>query len=358
MKSSMYQTAPRLVKTVFKDILPVVRQELIYWRAKASAIPNQELREQALASIDAKSFHCQGGSVYGVLSGARWKEAVTFIVAYQTISDYLDNLCDRSGSFNANDFRALHQAMRDAVTLSESTNSYYQFHEFKDDGGYLTELVEVCQAHLAMLSQYSVMKKYLIELVDLYIDLQVHKHVEQSQRVGRLKKMHEQSNYATLSWYEYSAATGSTLGIFCMVSYAFHGKLEEQELQYIYHGYFPYLQGLHILLDYLIDQNEDRQEGDLNFCAYYPSVDKLEQRFLYFIEQTRNTIKKLCDQKFHRFIYQGLIGLYLADPKIDQVWDGKRVKRRLLRAGGMRSIFFYYSIKWYKRFKNKPIMEH
>ncbi|MBM7541403.1 tetraprenyl-beta-curcumene synthase family protein [Amphibacillus cookii] len=358
MRSSMYQTAPKLVKTAFRDIFPVVTNELMYWRARAEAIPNADLRDQALASIDTKTFHCQGGSIYSVLSGARWREAVTFIVAYQTISDYLDNLCDRSDSLDPNDFRSLHQSMLDAITLSKSASSYYQFRKSQNDGGYLTELVQVCQKHLSTLSAYPVMKRYLIELARIYIDLQVHKHVDQSERVDRLKQMYKEADYKELSWYEYSAATGSTLGIFCMVSYAFHGQLEKRQLDYIYQGYFPYLQGLHILLDYLIDQNEDRQEGDLNFCAYYPSVDKLEQRLLYFIERTKVAIKEMRDLSFHRFIYQGLIALYLSDPKIDRVLSGARIKRQLLKAGGIKSVFFYYSIKWYNRFKNKPIKQY
>ena len=32
--------------------------------------------------------------------------AIKFIVAYQTISDYLDNLCDRSTSLDPDDFSA------------------------------------------------------------------------------------------------------------------------------------------------------------------------------------------------------------------------------------------------------------
>lgn len=39
-------------------------------------------------------------------------------------------------------------------------------------------------------------------------------------------------------------------------------------------GYFPYIQGLHILLDYLIDQEEDKAGGDLNFCFIILTISK------------------------------------------------------------------------------------
>ncbi|WP_156112710.1 DUF2600 family protein, partial [Halobacillus sp. BBL2006] len=96
---------------VYRRIFPAVHQELNYWIERAQAIPNDELRTQALSSIEDKTFHCEGGSIYAVLAGDNWKDAIRFIVAYQTISDYLDNLCDRSTSMDPTDFRMLHQSM-------------------------------------------------------------------------------------------------------------------------------------------------------------------------------------------------------------------------------------------------------
>src|SRR5664280_798366 len=91
---------------------PCVHAHLRHWTERARAIPSPELRTQALASIADKTFHCEGGGIYGLLAGQRYREAVRFIVAYQTISDYLDNLCDRSTSLDPDDFRALHASMR------------------------------------------------------------------------------------------------------------------------------------------------------------------------------------------------------------------------------------------------------
>jgi len=48
------------------------------------------------------------------------------------------------------------------------------------------------------------------------------------------------------------------------VAYAFDQNLSD-ELTQVKNSYFPWVQGLHILLDYLIDQEEDRINGDLNF---------------------------------------------------------------------------------------------
>ncbi|MFP3361358.1 DUF2600 family protein, partial [Planococcus sp. SIMBA_143] len=79
-------------------VFPIVHQELNGWKKRAEEIPNQELRNQALASIEHKTFHCEGGAILSLLALDKKPETIRFIVAYQTISDYLDNLCDRSVS--------------------------------------------------------------------------------------------------------------------------------------------------------------------------------------------------------------------------------------------------------------------
>ena len=130
---------------IYKEVLPRVHKHLNHWKQKAEEIPDPELRTQALASIKSKTFHCEGGGIYGLLAGEQIDDAIQFIVAYQTISDYLDNLCDRSTSLDPTDFRALHDSMLHALTPNASLENYYRYREEQNDGGYLHELVLTCQ---------------------------------------------------------------------------------------------------------------------------------------------------------------------------------------------------------------------
>lgn len=347
MNEHDYRSALRLAKTGIKRTIPAANQELSYWLSRAKQIPNANLRKQAVESIESKAFHAQGGGIYAMLAGDKWREAMTFIVAYQTISDYLDNLCDRSDSLDPIDFRSLHQSMLMIFNLSTEKMNYYQYRHDQDDGGYLAELVEVCQKQLCQLTNYAFIKKDLIMLASKYIDLQVDKHVVPHERVERLIKQFEKSELAdpSITWYEYAAATGSTLAIFCLVSYSYRQVgLTQTESHQIHQSYFPYIQGLHILLDYLIDQEEDKREGDLNFCSYYPNDEKMVERIIYFINQSEQAIRGLPDQHFHRYIYQGLLALYLKDPKVNQIKNSKQIKKALLKAGGARTRFFHFGL--------------
>lgn len=102
---------------------------------------------------------------------------IPLIVAYQTISDYLDNLCDRSTSLDPADFRLLHQSMLDAIDPNAEPGNYYALRSEQNDGGYLYRLVRKCQEMISLLPGYSAAAAEIRELAVLYTDLQVYKHI-------------------------------------------------------------------------------------------------------------------------------------------------------------------------------------
>src|SRR5699024_4577431 len=178
MTNRVPSSALTLMPAVYLKILPAVNRELEFWTKRARQIRDSEVEAQAQGRIAAERFHCQGGAVYALLAGERWRETIRFIVAYQTISDYLDDLCDRSTSLDPKDFRLLHQSMVDALTPGSTATNYYKLRKEQQDGGYLADLVYTCQQTLRQVESYPVIKCELLELQALYGDLQVHKHVK------------------------------------------------------------------------------------------------------------------------------------------------------------------------------------
>lgn len=130
-----------LMFRIYRNVLPAVHYHLREWKERANQISEPELRKQALMSIESKTFHCEGGSIYGLLASNQIDKTIRFIVAYQTISDYLDNLCDRSTSLNPEDFRALHESIFHALTPGAQCVNYYRFREEQEDEGYLSAFV-------------------------------------------------------------------------------------------------------------------------------------------------------------------------------------------------------------------------
>lgn len=345
------QSPIKLMHRVYKYVLPGVEAELGKLRMLAEAIPDPELRAQALSSMEHKKFHCQGGGVYAAANLDMKNELIPLIVALQTISDYLDNLCDRSTSLDAADFRLLHQSMLDAVDSSAPLRNYYELHQEKDDGGYLQHLVMTCQKHVAQLPSYSVVQSQVTKLVSLYADLQVYKHIRKELREPELLawwELHEHK-YPQLQWNEFAAATGSTLGMFMLFVAASENNLTPKDADAIMRNYFPHVCALHIMLDYLIDQAEDRAGGDLNFCSYYANESLMVERIGWIVGKARDDVKKLPASGFHRLIIEGLLALYLSDPKVRHQSDVKKVSRQLLKNSPMTRLFFLINSIWIRK---------
>ncbi len=336
---------------LYRHIFPSVKTELDYWRGRAKKIPDPELRKQALASIENKKFHCEGGCVYAAGNMARKDTLIRLIVAYQTISDYLDNLCDRSTSLYGDNFKQLHQSMLDAVSLTPPTVNYYQYNHEKDDGGYLRDLVLTVQQEITNLPHYEKIQPDVYRLASLYCELQIYKHMSDSLREEKLFTWWNEKKDtvpATLKWNEFAAATGSTIGIFHLFQVASLPECTAERVTRIVRSYFPWICSLHILLDYLIDLEEDELGGDLNFISYYNNDDEIYQRLLYVAEQAKLGISRLPDQKFHLMVIEGLVGLYLSDGKVSRQPMVKHVADRLIRSCSLYARFFFFNSRGYR----------
>lgn len=324
-----------LVSQFVREVFPKVNCELDRWRTKVQGCPDEVLAGQAAASIAAKRFHAQGGSIYALYPGVSQPEFAGFVVALQTISDYLDNLCDRAGVQDEAAFRQLHLAMEDALLPGKPQADYYRYYPHADDGGYLASLVRECREHVRRLPAFELVQEDVVALARLYSELQTYKHLPLDVREHHMVSWARPylAQYPGLSCWEFAAATGSTLGIFVLCAVASNPDLSAEEAGQIRRTYFPWICGLHILLDYFIDQQEDRDGGDLNFIFYYPDRVNCGQRLTWFLEQAEMEIAKLRYPLFHRTVLDGLLALYLSDPKTAS-GEIRRTSKALLRAGG------------------------
>ncbi len=327
-------------------VLPQVSREMRGWEQWLTLHADWPLLQQALDGLSRKRFHAQGGSFYALYSiNPRCsKKLVTLIVALQTISDYLDNLCDRGGVYDEAAFRCLHKAITASLTCSPMReHSYYRFYPAKNDGGYLKALVARCRACTGSLPAYREVQPEILRLASLYNDLQVYKHLNPSMRAGRLRRWFKEKAAATeppLFWWEFAAACGSTLALFALFGLAASPRACSREAGEIVSAYFPWVCGLHILLDYWIDQEEDIRGGDFNFIACYPSAASAVERLHLFLERALEETAKLPRSSFHHTVILGLLAVYLSDPKVN-VQNLQEPANSLLNAGGARAKLYF-----------------
>ncbi len=267
---------------------------------------------------------------------------VRFVVAYQTISDYLDNLCDRVGLDDESAFRLLHQSMGDSLQLQSAPADYYRLYPFKEDGNYLTDLVRQCQYYMSGLASLETVAPVIQRYEQWYASLQSLKHLSLQTREQRLWDWAAQYRqaYPQITPWEFGASSGSTLGIFLLLAAAKTPQLDPEEVAQIDAAYFPWVNGLHILLDYYIDAAEDREHQDLNFTFYYRDSVECYQRLRFFLEQALAKTANLRYSFFHHTVIHGLMALYLSDPKALRT-ELQTTTQRLLQKAGSQAIAYH-----------------
>lgn len=323
-----------------KTVRPMVADALSRWRTKAEAIPDAVLRGQALSSLTEKQFHCEGGGVFAGPSRDPGGDLMQFLVPYQTLCDYLDTVTDRGPSQDPENLRWLHQSLLDAVEPGAPVRDYYRSHPQGEDGGYIADLVRQCQTMLRRFPGFSAIAEPVRRSVGLYIDLQVYKHGPVADRVEALTAWYRRHRgpETGLEWWEFAAATGSTLGLFALFAAARDPRPSPRLVDAIDRLYFPWLGALHILLDYFIDQEEDHAGGDLNFVTYYKSPSAAIDRIRFIYRRAVDLAGQLPDSAFHRYVARGLLGFYLADRKVRHQLIRSQPACSLLAMGGTVSL--------------------
>lgn len=318
------------------SVVPRASTALATIRRVALAIPDDGLREQALASIDQKAYHVLGGAILATFlpndAAARY---VRIVAPLETIYDYLDNLCDRLPGVDERAYPSLHDALLDAVDNRRPLADYYRDGPFADDGGYLRRLVLDVRAELVRLPNYEAVREPLRAIAQLYTELQTHKHGSAERREAVCSAWYAgyRDRFPGLYWWEFAAACGSSLPVFALVYLASRTDLADGAIEATLAAYFPNVSALHILLDYFIDQAEDREHRELNFVACYATNGEAVERVSRLVATTSARLQTLANGEFHQFVLQAMCLFYLTHPKVfEQHLD--RDSARMLAALG------------------------
>ena len=300
-------------------VVPKASQRLSALRVQAERIPDPRLRAEALASIDYKAYHVQGGAILATfLSGDAVDRYVDIVVPLETIYDYLDNLCDRLGDVPPAAFATLHEALVDALAPERSLRDYYRDGPALDDGGYLRGLVEAVRAGVAKLPNYAAVAERSAEAAFFYRDLQSLKHLPPVERERCCEQWYadNRERFPDLYWWEFAASCGSSLPVFAMLFLASDPRIDAREVATTFDAYFPSVSSVHIMLDYFIDQAEDREHRELNFVACYPSSAVAVERVGGLVRAAGTGLRALAHGEWHEFVLRAMCLFYLTHRKV------------------------------------------
>lgn len=304
------------VRRFLLRVVPDAATNLKRLAGLARRIPDPQARSEALSSIALKDFHVHGGCILATfLPKTEAHHYVKLVATFETAVDYLDNLCDRTGSFDEEDFRALHESLLDAVRPGAPVRSYFR-HRERDDGGYLATLVMRSQRLFEQLPSFNAVAGYVEDVTARYCELQSLKHLPAGERETRCREVF--GNVApSLRWWEGAAACGSTMPTFALAFGAF-GPCDAARARELYAAYFPWISCFHILLDYFIDQEEDREHGELNFVACYGDRQLAREGITRVGAESLARASVTRDANHHVFAVRAMCGFYCTRKRVSE----------------------------------------
>ncbi len=300
-------------------VFPVARSTQRRLLARAQAIPDPQLRADALASHHDKGSNSEGLAALAILAPSeRRTQVVRSLVAYQLMLDYLDGVSERPSNDPLGNGLALHRAFDVALDPEVPHENYYAHSSMGDDGGYLRELIEICRAPLRDLPSYPATREALLRQARLCRESQALNHalrytsVEDELGDWAERTVAEADLDSGFEWWELiAAAAASSLCVGALLALAATPGVEEEEARQVEAAYFPWASGLNALLDSLVDLDEDPEGG--SHLRRYESYDVAAERLRTIACGARQRVAKLPDGRLHEAILSAMGALYLID---------------------------------------------
>jgi tetraprenyl-beta-curcumene synthase len=342
---SLAFTFVRAAVVYWTDVFPRVCLHIARWRRLARGIPDPVLRRFAFEAL-AKRGNMEGAAAFAAFAPRGQRAAVARATsAFQAAYNLLDMLGEQPSADPILDGRCLHEALLFALTPpgkeandaehAESSaraaagaephpgegatampRDWYEYHPQCEDGGYLDALLHECRTAVATLPSYQTAASSARASAARIVAFQ-------SLNLSETQGDHEGLEHwaldatppgSTLRWWETAAAAGSSLGVHVLIGAAAEKDLDAREVQALSDAYFPWIGGLHSMLDNLIDKHEDEAAGHRSLIEYY-SPQRAAQRMHWLATQAAQIARELPHSSRHIVILAAMIGNYLSTPE-------------------------------------------
>ncbi|HMJ34989.1 MAG TPA: DUF2600 family protein [Baekduia sp.] len=312
-----------------------VSREVRRWRARAAQIPDPVLRADAVGSLADKRYYVDGAVLFWTLPSRRDDELLALLVAYQTISNYLDYASERGAAHRGASAGSLMLALVDAIDVDAPLHDYYADHPWKDDGGYLRELVLRCRSACLNLPRYRHARLLLIREARRGHALELCHDPNPRRRDDALEAFadREFGSAPDVSWFELAGAATSLLAVIVLLALAADETSTDEDLHAALDVYCPWVGTLSLMLDSYIDQVADAESRSWSAVAYYPNAQIAQRRIALLMSKSLRDAAQLRHGQRHTLIVAMMIAMYLSS---DTATSGPMAvsTRQLRRAGG------------------------
>ncbi|HEY5343005.1 MAG TPA: DUF2600 family protein [Solirubrobacteraceae bacterium] len=344
------QTTATLARATGRELiwgLRGVAREVAGWRERAAAIPDPELRADALEALARKRGSIDGAALFWILPHKRNHDLLGVLVAYEVLADYLDCVSERGAGRGIENGRQLHLALVEALDLNPPTptiSDYYRYHSSGEDGGYARALVSRCRSGCERLPSYEAVKPFLMRAAAQSGVLGLNHEPDPARREALLKEWADQTAHhpadpADKHWYERAAGSSSWVTVLAMLALAARPTravdetVDSIEVARTYDAYTQWVAPTGAMLDSFADIAEDRASGDHSYVAHYPSMDMATERIGELMRESRREIRELPGAARHSVVLSSMIAFFLSKDSARSP-ELRSSARELRRAGG------------------------
>lgn len=297
-------------------------------------IPDAQLRQDALESIELKRENTQGAALFCILPKRREPQLLRLLVAYQTLWDYLDNVSERGAFAGSNNGYQLHRALTDALDPDAPISDYYHYHPWSDDSGYLNALVGTCQRCCLVLPSYAQVRPAVLAGVRGCAIQTINHLPDREQRERELKSWADRQRQTPqqLRWFERAAAASAFLP-HALLALATEPLNDEAYATQIHDAYYPWMALTIAMLDSYVDAAQDTANGSHSYIAHYPDKHVMCERLREILTLTVYETTRLPNGQRHLLIAASMIAMYLSTC-VDSQPETLAINRRIAIGGG------------------------
>lgn len=294
--------------------LRAVAREIHVWRARAAAIPNRQIRADALSALTRKRANIDGAALFWTIPTTRNLDLLKLLVTYQIMWDFLDSVSETGASVGQHNGRHLHLALVHALDERFPITDYYRHHPGHDDDGYLSSLVHACRQHTGRLSSYQHVRPLLLREARRANVQAINHDLDPVCRAAALRAWVQRGypDQREASWFELAAAAGAGLSIYALFALAAEPECHPSDPARAYHAYFPWVSALATMLDSYVDRTEDTANGDHVYVAHYETPRHAISGLGRLVRLSLTAVDTLPRGERHAVIVACMIVMYLS----------------------------------------------
>ncbi|MDO8197801.1 MULTISPECIES: DUF2600 family protein [unclassified Conexibacter] len=303
------------------------------WRSLANAIPDHDLRADAISSLLEKRGYADGAALFTILPAHRDRALLRVLVAYETIVDYLDNVSERCRTYENG--QLLHQALREALDPGGPLSDWYRHNGTGDDGGYLAALVGCCREGCARLPSFERVREHIALETRRSLVLGLNHELDPARRDDYLRTWAQQEFPAERKhpWFELSAGASATLIVHALLALAAQPTVSDGQIEAVAGLHWPWVALATTMLDSYADLEEDRAPGGHSYLLHYDSHEAAIARLHECVATSMRLTRTLPRGGRHAVIVGCMIALFLSSDGANSP-ELRETTRALARSGG------------------------